>query len=100
MSLWPYYVIRQLCECLGELAYHGHRVKMYDANIDSLNSAYERIEEDKQHLRQDGLLPQLNFIVCVLFSVVIFSVLGFIATWVQTLTHSVMFISYIFHCVG
>lgn len=51
---------------LGELAYHGHRVKMYDANIDSLNSAFERIEEDKQHLRQDGLLPQLNFIVCML----------------------------------
>jgi len=54
-----------LYEHLGELAYHGHRVKMYDANIDSLNSAYERIEEDKQHLRQDGLLPQLNFIVCM-----------------------------------
>lgn len=52
-------------KCAGELAYHGHRVKMYDANTDSLNSAYERIEEDKQHLRQDGLLPQLNFIVCV-----------------------------------
>ena len=52
-----------LRECLGELAYHGHRVKMYDANIGSLNSAYERIEEDKRHLRQDGLLPQLNFIV-------------------------------------
>ena len=52
---------------LGELAYHGHRVKMYDANIDALNSAYQRIEEDKQHLQQDGLLQQLNFIVCVTF---------------------------------
>lgn len=48
----------------GELAYYGHRVQMYDASTNSLNSAYERIEEDKQHLRQDGLLPQLNFIVC------------------------------------
>jgi len=59
-----------LCEHSGELAYHGHRVKMYDANTDSLNSAFERIEEDKQHLRQEGLLPQLNFIVyiCLLFS--------------------------------
>lgn len=51
----------------GELAYHGHRVKMYDANTDSLNSAYERIEEDKHHLQHDGLLPQLNFIGQVLF---------------------------------
>ena len=55
-----------VCEHLGELAYHGHRVKMYDANTDSLNSAYERIEEDKHHLQHDGLLPQLNFIVCIL----------------------------------
>jgi len=55
-----------MCECWGELAYHGHRVKMYDANTDTLNSAYERIEEDKQNLRRDGLLPQQNFIVCIL----------------------------------
>jgi len=61
-----------VCEHVGELAYHGHRVKMFDANTDSLNSAYERIEEDKQHLRQDGLLPQLNFIVCMLLSLLHF----------------------------
>jgi len=58
-----------MCAHWGELAYHGHRVKMYDANTDSLNSAYERIEEDKQHLRQDGLLPQLNFVVCIFLKI-------------------------------
>ena len=48
----------------GEMAYHGHRVKMYDNNLNALNSAYQRIEEDKHQLREDGLMAHQNFIVC------------------------------------
>lgn len=47
----------------GEMAYHGHRVKLHDAKVNTLNSAYDRIEEDKRHLREEGLLPNRNFVV-------------------------------------
>lgn len=47
----------------GEMAYHGHQVKMFDSSLSSLNSAYERIEEDKRQLQKDGLLPLPTFIV-------------------------------------
>lgn len=47
----------------GEMAYHGHRVKLHDANVNTLNTAYDRIEEDKRQLREEGLLPNRNFVV-------------------------------------
>ena len=47
------------------MAYHGHRVKLYDNNLNALNSAYYRIEEDKKQLRDDGLLLHRNFIVSI-----------------------------------
>jgi len=47
----------------GEMAYHGHRVKLHDAKVNALNTAYDRIEEDKRQLREEGLLPNRNFIV-------------------------------------
>ena len=47
----------------GELAYHGHRVKMFDSQTANLNSAFARIEEDKQHLREEGLLTTNEFVV-------------------------------------
>ncbi|KAK2168394.1 hypothetical protein LSH36_17g09002 [Paralvinella palmiformis] len=46
----------------GEMAYHGHRVKIYDNNLNALDSAYYRIEEDKKLLRDEGLLLHKNFI--------------------------------------
>lgn len=50
----------------GEFAYHGHRVKIYSNQLDSLNSVFQRMEEDKQQLRQDGILQSKNFIGQVL----------------------------------
>jgi uncharacterized protein with GYD domain len=52
----------------GELAYHGHRVKVYDHNINILNSTYERIEEDKKSLREGGLMTHKNFVVSGYYS--------------------------------
>ncbi|XP_074650952.1 putative 3-hydroxybutyryl-CoA dehydrogenase isoform X2 [Tubulanus polymorphus] len=49
-------------ESQGEMAYHGHRVKVYDNNTAALNSVYHRIEEDKKNLREEGLMSQKNFI--------------------------------------
>ena len=49
----------------GELAYHGHRVKVYDSQTSSLNSAYSRIEEDKRHLMEEGLLSSTEFVVFI-----------------------------------
>lgn len=46
----------------GEMAYHGHRVKIHDASVNTLNTAFNRIEEDKRQLREDGLLPNRNFV--------------------------------------
>ncbi|XP_048735230.1 3-hydroxybutyryl-CoA dehydrogenase-like [Ostrea edulis] len=50
----------------GELAYHGHRVKIWDVNIEALNAVYRILEEDKKQLTEDGLLFQKNFVGQVL----------------------------------
>jgi len=51
----------------GDLALHGHRVKMYDSDIVILNSVCERIKEDKNELIREGLLAQSVFSVsCML----------------------------------
>ena len=52
----------------GEMAYHGHRVKIYDRDLNALNSAYKRIEEDKKNLRDEGLMLHKNYIVSALIS--------------------------------
>uniref|UniRef100_A0A1I8IFF4 3HCDH_N domain-containing protein n=1 Tax=Macrostomum lignano TaxID=282301 RepID=A0A1I8IFF4_9PLAT len=49
------------CKIAGELARQGHRVKMTDSNAEVLNSAYQRMEEDKQELLREGLLMQGAF---------------------------------------
>ena len=48
---------------LGELAYHGHRVKIWDVNNQALNNVFNILEDDKKQLREDGLLFQKNFVV-------------------------------------
>ena len=47
----------------GELAYHGHRVKIHDSNVANLNSVHLRMEEDKAKLMKEGLLLSKNFVV-------------------------------------
>ncbi|XP_014674425.1 PREDICTED: probable 3-hydroxybutyryl-CoA dehydrogenase [Priapulus caudatus] len=52
----------------GDLAYHGHTVKIYDRNMKTLDSIPLRIEEDKQELKDEGILVQANYtgrIVCL-----------------------------------
>ena len=46
------------------MAYHGHRVILYDNDLKSLNSAYTKLEEDKKYLHEQGLLFHKNFVVC------------------------------------
>lgn len=50
----------------GEMAYYGHRVKIHDVNIGALNSVYGRMENDKEELRNEGLLLTNNYIGPVL----------------------------------
>ncbi|XP_062578079.1 3-hydroxybutyryl-CoA dehydrogenase-like isoform X2 [Saccostrea cucullata] len=50
----------------GELAYHGHRVNVWDINIPALNSVFNVLEDDKKQLREDGILFQKNFVGQVL----------------------------------
>lgn len=52
----------------GNLAYHGHTVKLHDRSTQILNSVPLRIEEDKQELKQDGILLQPNYpgrVICL-----------------------------------
>nr|XP_022329712.1 uncharacterized protein LOC111128407 [Crassostrea virginica] len=49
----------------GELAYHGHRVKIWDVNNQALNTVFNVLEDDKKQLREDGLF-QKNFVGQVL----------------------------------
>ncbi|CAL1533879.1 unnamed protein product [Lymnaea stagnalis] len=46
----------------GEFAYHGHRVKIYDSKVETLNKVYTVLEDDKKQLYLDGLLPQKHFL--------------------------------------
>ena len=36
---------------------------MYDSSLDALNAAFDRMEEDKRMLREEGLMAHKNFIV-------------------------------------
>lgn len=45
----------------GEFAYHGHRVKCYDNNLQSLNSVYARYQSDKAQLYSEQLIESSNF---------------------------------------
>jgi len=47
----------------GEFAFHGHRVKIYSNDLNSLNTVFKRMEEDKRQLKIDGILLNKSFIV-------------------------------------
>ncbi|GAB6027713.1 hypothetical protein CHUAL_001949 [Chamberlinius hualienensis] len=46
----------------GELAYHGHCVKVYDNNPKALQSVFTRLQQDKAELKEAGILKQQTFI--------------------------------------
>ena len=48
---------------LGELAYHGHRVKVYDRSRQALERASNVLEEHKEQLRREECLITRNFVV-------------------------------------
>lgn len=50
-------------ELPGELAYHGHRVKVYDTNAEALRKAKEELETQKEELRRDELMLVADFVV-------------------------------------
>ncbi|KAH3857268.1 peroxisomal bifunctional enzyme-like [Dreissena polymorpha] len=50
----------------GEMAFHGHRVKIFSTDLKSLNSVFLRMEEDKRQLKHDGILMNKNFVGPVL----------------------------------
>lgn len=50
----------------GELAYHGHRVKLFDHNTDALNNVFSRLQEDRAMLKKEGLMMQEQFMGQVL----------------------------------
>lgn len=47
---------------VGELAYHGHEVRVYDRNPEALDRVRLRIQEDKRLLKEDGLLQSSSFL--------------------------------------
>lgn len=50
----------------GEIAYHGHRVKIHDVNPSCLNSIYCRMKMDKEELQKEGLLTTEEYMGTVL----------------------------------
>ena len=61
MFLWDIFSVKQRVKIAGEFAYHGHRVKTYDNNIQSLNSVYTRYQSDKAQLYADQVVESPNF---------------------------------------
>lgn len=51
----------------GELAYHGHRVKVYDRSSQALEQAHNVLEEHKDKLRREELMITRNFVGTVTF---------------------------------
>ena len=47
----------------GELAYHGHRVKVYDRSRQALERASNVLEEHKEQLRREECMITPNFVV-------------------------------------
>ncbi|XP_072163173.1 probable 3-hydroxybutyryl-CoA dehydrogenase [Diadema setosum] len=50
----------------GCMAYHGHRVKIYDVNPRALSAVQANLEDDKNELRQEGLMTHPTFLGQVL----------------------------------
>lgn len=48
---------------LGELAYHGHEVRVYDKSPETLDYIRLRVQEEKNLLSEDGLLMPTGFLV-------------------------------------
>ncbi|KAG1665259.1 putative 3-hydroxybutyryl-CoA dehydrogenase [Nymphon striatum] len=46
----------------GDLAYHGHQVRIYDKSKLMLDSVNSRMQQDKEQLLDDGILCHPNFI--------------------------------------
>lgn len=46
----------------GELAMHGHEVRMYDVVSEALDRVHPRLVEDRKALRECGLLRQPGFV--------------------------------------
>lgn len=51
------------CVLIGELAYCGHTVHVYDKSPDVLDSVPDQIRLAKKELRAEGLMPHIDFIV-------------------------------------
>jgi len=50
----------------GELAYHGHRVKVYDRSRQALERASNVLEEHKEQLRREECMITPNFVVSMI----------------------------------
>ena len=48
---------------LGNFAYYGHCVKMFDNDLKQLDNAFERIHYDEDQLYRDGLIEMPKFLV-------------------------------------
>ena len=48
---------------VGELAYHGHRVKVYDRSRQALEKASNVLEEHKEQLRREECMINRDFVV-------------------------------------
>ncbi|GFT70297.1 l-carnitine dehydrogenase [Trichonephila clavipes] len=52
---------------IGELAFHGHEVRVYDRSPDRLDYVRLRVQDEKTLLAEDGLLPPSGFVGDILY---------------------------------
>ncbi|GFT70976.1 3-hydroxybutyryl-CoA dehydrogenase [Nephila pilipes] len=52
---------------IGELAFHGHEVRVYDRSPERLDYVRLRVQDEKALLAEDGLLPPSGFVGDVLY---------------------------------
>lgn len=52
---------------VGELAFHGHEVRVYDQSPERLDYVRLRVQDEKTLLAEDGLLPPSGFIGDILY---------------------------------
>ena len=48
----------------GDLAFHGHTVRVWDAKPEPMDKMHERLAYEKKRLKQDGLMARPDFLVC------------------------------------
>jgi 3-hydroxyacyl-CoA dehydrogenase len=88
---------------LGNFAYFGHTVKIFDSDLRQLDTACERIHHDEDQLYRDGLIEVPKFLVSFIYRyitfILFFSFIQGQILCLNRLEDAVKDVEFIFECI-